>query len=41
MKHKHTGARRALLVLILLASLAGAGFLGYLGVTELLEGMSK
>ena len=38
MKHKHTGARRALLVLILLASLAGAGFLGYLGVTELLEG---
>ncbi|MGN1019705.1 MAG: class B sortase [Aristaeellaceae bacterium] len=37
MKHKHTGARRALLVLILLASLGGAGLLGYLGATELLE----
>lgn len=37
MKRKHTGGRRALLVLVLLASLAGAGFLGYLGVMELKE----
>ena len=37
MKREHTGARRALLVLVLLASLAGAGLLGYLGAMELKE----